>query len=241
MSDAQNDTAPPSDAAAPDPALRPSRPREGASSTERERAKAADGGVEPDVEVEVEVEGEAASGTAPETAAGDAEGATLAAESDEAAAQVELDIDLAASAVERERDEYLDALRRLQADFENYKKRMIRQQTETLERAAEHLVEKLLPVLDAIDLANQHGSGEAIAPVATALMDTLAKEGLERIDPVGEAFDPTEHEAVMHEPADPEADGDADEDAGQVVAALLRAGYRWRGRLVRAAMVSVRG
>src|SRR5204863_7722 len=67
--------------------------------------------------------------------------------------------DLALAALAKERDEYLDALKRLQADFENYKKRIIRQQTEHLERAAEALVEKLLPVLDTFDLALVHDEG----------------------------------------------------------------------------------
>jgi molecular chaperone GrpE len=142
------------------------------------------------------------------------------------------------NSLERERDEYLDALRRLQADFENFKKRMMRQQTELLERAGEGLVEKLLPVLDAVDYARQHGVGEGIEQVASALLDVLQKEGLERIDPVGQPFDPTEHEAVAHEPA---ADGDDHHDGKQVVANLLRAGYRWKGKLLRPAMVSVRG
>jgi molecular chaperone GrpE len=138
------------------------------------------------------------------------------------------------STTERERDEYLDALMRLQADFENYKKRMMRQQTDVFERAGEDLVVKLLPVLDAVDLANQHGEGEAIAPVVSVLTDALSKEGLERLDPVGEKFDPNEHEAVAHEPGEGGPDG-------PVVAGLMRAGYRWKGRLVRPAMVSVRG
>lgn len=159
-------------------------------------------------------------------------------EAEEAAAAVEADIDVldVIAATERERDDYLDALRRLQADFENYKKRMLRQQTDILERAGEDLVVKLLPVLDTIDLARQHGEGDAIAPVASSLLDTLAKEGLERIDPVGEAFDPNEHEAVAHEPA-------AEDDAATapVVVGLMRAGYRWKGRLLRPAMVTVRG
>src|ERR1035441_7985220 len=67
-------------------------------------------------------------------------------EADEAGVDLEFDLELAQ--VAKERDEYLDALRRVQADFENYKKRMIRQQTEHLERAAGQLVEKLLPVFD---------------------------------------------------------------------------------------------
>ena len=134
---------------------------------------------------------------------------------------------------ERERDEYLDRLQRLQADFENFKKRSQRLQAETQERAGEELATKLLPVLDTIDLAKQHGAGEGVEQIANALLDVLTKEGLERIDPVGQPFDPNEHEAVSHEPAD---------DAGEpTVANLMRAGYRWKGRLVRAAMVTVRG
>lgn len=135
--------------------------------------------------------------------------------------------------LEKERDEYLDALRRLQADFENYKKRMQRQQTETAARAGEDLAAKLLPILDTVDLAKQHGAGEGVEQIAAALFDVLAREGLERIDPVGAAFDPNSHEAVSHEPGD--------EGAEPVVSGLMRAGYRWKGRLVRAAMVTVRG
>ncbi len=63
-------------------------------------------------------------------------------------------------ALTRERDDYREALIRLQADFENYKKRMIKQQTDHLERAATALVDKLLPVLDTADLALAHGGGE---------------------------------------------------------------------------------
>ena len=156
---------------------------------------------------------------------------------DDAAAQVEADIDLAqvaATELAKERDEYLDALRRLQADFENYKKRMVRQQSELLGRASEALAERLLPVLDAVDLARQHGAGDGVDQIASALLDVLTKEGLERVGDVGAPFDPNEHEAVAHEPA-----GEGDD--GQVIGALLRAGYRWKGRLLRPAMVSVRG
>ena len=157
-------------------------------------------------------------------------------EVEEAAEAVQHDIDAldVLSATEKERDDYLDALRRLQADFENYKKRMQRQQAETVGRAGEDLAGKLLPVLDTLDLARQHGAGEGVEQIATALFDVLTKEGLERIDPVGEPFDPNEHEAVSHE----EGDGPGD---GPVVSGLMRAGYRWKGRLVRAAMVTVRG
>ena len=136
------------------------------------------------------------------------------------------------SAAARERDEYLDALRRLQAEFENYKKRMVRQQTDTLERASQALVEKLLPVLDAVDLARSHGTSDDLEQVAGALLDVLGKEGLERIDPVGQPFDPNEQEAVQHEPGDGE---------DPVVATLFRAGWRWKGRVLRPAAVGVRG
>ena len=93
--------------------------------------------------------------------------------------------DPALEAVIQQRDEYLSALMRLQADFENYKKRIIKQQTEHLERAAEGLVEKLLPVLDTADLALAHGGGEDIKQIMSALTSALDREGLERIDPAG--------------------------------------------------------
>ncbi|MGI8491779.1 MAG: nucleotide exchange factor GrpE [Acidimicrobiales bacterium] len=150
--------------------------------------------------------------------------------------------DGAAQAV-RERDEYLDALRRLQADFENYKKRMAKQQAAYTDRAAEALVLKLLPVLDTADLALAHAGGEEVKQLSEALCEALGKEGLERIDAQGAPFDPTLHDAVAHEPAEAsggEGDGDGD-GAGQVVSEVLRAGYRWRGRVLRPAMVKVRG
>jgi len=153
------------------------------------------------------------------------------AEADLASAEAAVESDL--DALQRERDDYLDALRRLQADFENFRKRTLKLQTEHLERAAQSLVEKLLPVLDAADLAIAHGAGEAVVQVAGLLMDTLVREGLEGVDPKpGDPFDPTVHEAVAHEPGD---------GATQQIADLLRAGYRWKGALLRPAMVKVRG
>src|SRR3974390_1528387 len=88
-------------------------------------------------------------------------------EPSEAADAVEADLQLASLA--RERDEDLDALRPLQADFENHNKSMLKQQTDYLERAAVALVEKLLPVLDTVDLAVAHGGGEAVEQIWTAL------------------------------------------------------------------------
>ncbi len=142
--------------------------------------------------------------------------------------------------LKRERDDYLDALRRLQADFENYRKRVQRQQDEAVARAAEQLVGALLPALDAFELAAEHLVGdEEVSPggllqAAALLRDILAKEGVERLGEVGDRFDPTAHEAVEHVTDD--APGE-----GPVVEAVLRAGYRYRGRTIRPAMVKVRG
>jgi len=142
-----------------------------------------------------------------------------------------------------QRDEYLDSLRRLQAEFENYKKRVGKQQTEQVARAAAGLVDKLLPVLDALDLATDHvgdaDSAEAKALVAASglLQGVLAKEGLERIDPSGEEFDPNAHEAVGQVPAPADAEPTASGEPR--VAQVMRAGYRWHGTVVRPAMVMV--
>ena len=124
--------------------------------------------------------------------------------------------------------DYLDDLRRLQAEFENFRKRTVKQQSDLLERAAETLVRELLPVLDIADLAAAHGADDQ---VGAALFDALGKEGLEKLDPVGNPFDPSEHDAVLHE----EGDGEPE------VIDVMRAGYKWRGRLVRPAMVKVKG
>ncbi|MGO8869811.1 MAG: nucleotide exchange factor GrpE [Acidimicrobiales bacterium] len=163
----------------------------------------------------------------------------------------ELGDDESLAAVTSQRDEYLDSLRRLQAEFENYKKRVAKQQTDQVARAAVSLVDKVLPVLDTLDLAVQHlgdaesSEGRALVAVSSQLHDVLTKEGLERIDPVGEPFDPNAHEAVGHVPAEEEPQADAarlDPTSGEpVVAQVMRAGYRWRGTVVRPAMVMVRG
>jgi len=132
-----------------------------------------------------------------------------------------------------ERDDYLDKWRRNQADFENSRKRLAKEAVDAGTRAAEALVEKLLPVLDACDGAVAHGATE-VEPIFAALLGTLEKDGLARINPAGEAFDPNVAEAVLHEAAE-------DGDEGTVVSDVLRPGYSWKGRVVRPAMVKVRG
>jgi molecular chaperone GrpE len=136
------------------------------------------------------------------------------------------------AAAEAARDEYLDSLRRLQADFENYKKRIQRQQIDLKERAAEDLVVKLLPVLDNFDLAIAHAE-QNVEPIYRSLLEILGAAGLERIDPANQPFDPNEHDAVLHE----EGEGS---EAPEVIE-VLRAGYRWKGRVLRPAMVKVKG
>jgi molecular chaperone GrpE len=141
---------------------------------------------------------------------------------------VDTDID----PIARERDEYLDALRRLQADFDNYRKRVQREVQDAGDRALGSFVEGLLPVLDAVDAARAHGIGE-VESIASLLVESLQKQGLERVDPTGDVFDPTKHEAVVHE----EGDG----TGVQTVAEVYRAGWVWKGRVLRAAMVKVVG
>jgi molecular chaperone GrpE len=149
------------------------------------------------------------------------------------------------SAALAQRDEYLDSLRRLQAEFENYKKRVAKQQADQMARAALGLVEKLLPVLDTLDLATEHlgdadsADGRALVAASGQLRDVLSKEGLERIDPIGKPFDPNDHEAVGHVPAEEPVDPDAT-PGEPVVGQVMRPGYRWRGAVVRPAMVMVR-
>jgi molecular chaperone GrpE len=143
----------------------------------------------------------------------------------------------------RERDEYLLALQRTQADFENYRKRIVRQQEEQAARAAQHLVDKLLPVLDALDLAENHlkasldvGEGaKALHASRAMLMDILAREGLERVDQPEVTFDPAVHDAVAH------ADGEGGPEGQTLVDEVMRSGYRWKGQVLRPAMVRVRG
>jgi molecular chaperone GrpE len=142
-----------------------------------------------------------------------------------------IDLELTTTAVEAERDEYRDTLLRVKAEFDNYKKRVARDEVEQRERAAAALAEKLLVVLDACDAAVGHGASD-VEPIAKMLGELLEREGLARLAPVGEPFDPNHHDAVMHEPGD---GGEA------IVVETLRSGYEWKGRVLRPAMVKVKG
>jgi molecular chaperone GrpE len=151
----------------------------------------------------------------------------------------EIVIDAAGGELERltaERDEYLAHLQRTQAEFDNYRKRMLRDQTTHLERATAGLIEQLLPVLDAFELALGSAGTDAerlrkgVELVYGELLGALEKAGLERIDAVGKPFDPEEHEAVMHV---------EDEGGEPGVRDVVRTGYRLKGRVLRPAMVKV--
>lgn len=129
-----------------------------------------------------------------------------------------------------ERDEYLDALQRIKAEFANARRRTAEQATAQREQAAAGLVEKLLPILDSCEAALAQGLDD-VAPISSALFDVLAGHGLTRVDPTGELFDPEQHEAVLHESGDGEP----------TVSETLRTGYRLHERVLRPAMVKVQG
>ena len=143
----------------------------------------------------------------------------------------------------KERDDFREMAQRLQADFENYRKRMARQGEEISSRLVVGLVTNLLPVLDALDLAQAHLGAEAektveaqaLLQARSLLFDTLVKEGLVLVPGQGEAFDPQFHDAVA------QSEGDEESASGPIVDEVLRAGYSWQGTVVRPAMVRVKG
>ena len=136
-------------------------------------------------------------------------------------------------AVAKERDEFKDLALRLQADFENFRKRVATQLGDDVDRATGKIVESILPVLDACEAAAAHGV-QGIESVWSALLGSLQKQGLEALDLADKPFDPSTAEAVVHEPG-------SEDGTGPVVSEVLRTGYRWKGRVVRAAMVKVKG
>jgi molecular chaperone GrpE len=136
-------------------------------------------------------------------------------------------------------DAYLDHLRRLQAEFDNYRKRVQRDAEQHRLRAAEAVVESLLPIMDnmgrALDAAARHEEGQLIAGlelVAGQLHDTLEGHGLDEVSvEAGTPFDPNVHEAVLTQPSDAYEEG--------AVLQVLERGYLLHGRLLRPAKVIV--
>jgi len=140
-------------------------------------------------------------------------------------------------ALERERDEYLDSLQRLKAEFDNYRKRTAREQESFAAWASEKLLKELLPVLDdlerALDAAELHEEAkleEGVRLVHRSLLDALQKQGLELIETDGE-FDPHVHEALLAQPAEGAEPGS--------VLQVLQKGYRLGDRVLRPARVVV--
>ncbi len=129
-----------------------------------------------------------------------------------------------------QRDTYRDLAQRVQADFENYRKRVQAQARDEAERATARLAEALLPVLDATEAAYLRHPDE-VGPLLNVLLGELKKQGLEALNLQDQPFDPNLAEAVAHEQGD---GGDV------VVAEVLRSGYRWNGRTLRPAMVRTR-
>jgi molecular chaperone GrpE len=134
--------------------------------------------------------------------------------------------------------EYLDHLQRLQAEFENFRKRTMKEQTRALDAASEGLVRRLLEILDDFQLALASADAKpeferffrGFELVYAKLLDVLRAEGLQSIEAVGTPFDPELHEALMGSEAD---DGEA------FVADVLRPGYMLRGRVIRPSGVKV--
>jgi molecular chaperone GrpE len=194
--------------------------------------KAAQQGADPAAEAASEPEGEGdgqdvVSERADEEAEGDGEA--------DAPAAIAADLD----AAEARAESYLDDLRRLQADFDNYRKRTLREQTARAASASQALVSRLLPVLDNFELAVSHaeqsrdfdGMLKGVEMVFGELREVLQGEGLVKIEAEGKPFDPERHEAVVaveQEGAEP----------GTVVD-VVRNGYELRGRVLRPAMVKV--
>jgi molecular chaperone GrpE len=162
-----------------------------------------------------------------ETSFGDAE---APAASELAAVQSDLD-DLT-----RERDNYLALAQRTQADFENYRKRMARENAAAVDRGMAKLAKELLPALDHLELALKAAEGhedvvKGFAMVAGELQAALARVGIQAFSPRGEAFDPNEHEAMAQQPAE-------DAESGTVVE-VYQSGYRINGAVLRPARVVV--
>jgi len=136
-------------------------------------------------------------------------------------------------AVTVERDQHLADLQRVSADFSNFRKQTDKRNRDMAKQAGSRVAEASLPVLDACDAAAQQGA-EGVEPIASQLRGVLMGSGLELISDENEPFDPNRHEAAISEP------GDEGQEVA-IVAQLLRTGYAWNGRVLRAAMVKVKG
>jgi len=129
-----------------------------------------------------------------------------------------------------ERDEWMDRAQRIAAEFENFRRRIATQRSDDIDRATGRLAEALLPVLDACEAAFLAHPAE-IEPLFNLMLSELKKQGLESMNLHEQPFDPHLADAVLHEPGEGEP----------VVSEVLRSGYTWNGKVLRPAMVKVRG
>ncbi len=139
----------------------------------------------------------------------------------------------ALEAVTTERDQHLNDLQRVSAEFANFRKQTDKRNAEFAAHAGSRVAEALLPVLDACEAAAQQGV-DGVEPIAIQLRTELERAGLQPIADEAEPFDPNRHEAAISEAAD-------DDSEGPMVTQVLRTGYAWNGRVLRAAMVKVKG
>ena len=142
----------------------------------------------------------------------------------------------AVAEVEDERDKYLALAQRTQADFENYRKRMARENAAAGERGAAKLAKELLPALDHLEIALKAAEGhpeviKGFALVRDELLAALAKSGIQAFSPTGEPFDPNEHEAMAQQPSE-------DAESGTVLE-VYQQGFRINGQILRPARVVV--
>ena len=159
-----------------------------------------------------------------------------------------------------ERDDFKDSLQRLKADFENYKRRVREREQQIAEQASAEFAEKLIPLLEGLEAAMSSDAASAedrsgMEQIAKLFLSTLEAEGMAALRPEGDVFDPNLHEAIEYIAADDIAADDigaghiaADDanasrspDGAPVVVEVFRTGYTWKGRLLRPAMVKVRG
>jgi molecular chaperone GrpE len=155
----------------------------------------------------------------------------LEAEAAEEAPEADVDEAVDVESIARERDEYLDALQRLKAEFDNYRKRVARDQQELAARAHERLVRELVPVLDDLEraLAHEGNLEDGIRLIHRQLDEALTKEGLVEVETTG-MFDPHTQEALLAQPSD-EAEG--------TVIEVLQKGYLLGDRVLRPARVVI--
>jgi molecular chaperone GrpE len=209
------------------------------SSEENKRDPEPGNDAAPEEDAAEEVRAPEGDPAAPETVAENVEAPEVIDEEPTADEETVLDVDGFAVLAEEleatrlERDQYLDALRRLKAEFENSRKRQERERARILSMASERLVQELLPVLDNLDRALEAGGDirEGVQATREQLAEVLAEEGLLPVASDGQPFDPNVHDAVMGQPSEEHEDG--------TIIQTFQRGYLLNGKPIRPAKVVV--